>query len=221
MEGKGSATIHDVTVTLVPIEHVSSTSETLQTLQDEAERVSHSLTRAQNAISSLESYLKSFTASSVNANLLGEQIDNYEAVGERLDDRVMALKKEQAQLAKKIQEENHRIIVANAAQGDVMTRTKVIVGVFADVAGSVELVLIYGEPHIIFATFSLNTNRPSSRDLCELGCGIRCTSLPGCQIERKASWHTNDYYLQGYRSPEYWRGMRSCFFLRKILTTVP
>ncbi|KAF8891549.1 hypothetical protein CPB85DRAFT_1566203 [Mucidula mucida] len=140
VEGKGLATIHDVTVLMPPSNVHATTSDVLEGLLDKKERITRALKRAELSIGSLQTYLNS---DRFEAKLLGDQIDNYEAVAERLDERVMQLQKDEAATDVKIVEERQRLS-AGTSDEDAELRMKVGVGVYAAVSGSIELILIYG-----------------------------------------------------------------------------
>lgn len=142
VEGKGLATIHDVTVLMPPSNVHATTSDVLEGLLDKKERITRALKRAELSIGSLQTYLNS---DRFEAKLLGDQINNYEAVAERLDERVMQLQKDEAATDVKIVEERQRLS-AGTSDEDAELRMKVGVGVYAAVSGSIELILIYGAP---------------------------------------------------------------------------
>ncbi|KAF9012156.1 hypothetical protein BDZ89DRAFT_1077476 [Hymenopellis radicata] len=143
VEGKGSATIHDVTVSMAPSDTKATTSDVLQELLDKKQRIAGALKRAELSIGSLQTYLNSFDASRFEGKLLGDQIENYEAVAERLDERVMQLRKDEAATDAEIVVERQRLS-AGTIDEDAALRMKVGVGVFAAAAGPVDLILIYG-----------------------------------------------------------------------------
>jgi hypothetical protein len=75
----------------------STTSEALRSLNAERERVRKILDRTRNSLKHLEGFITTINMQHVGASQLGDVIDSYNSVGEKLDGRVSEL---EAQLNK-------------------------------------------------------------------------------------------------------------------------
>ncbi|KAF7360581.1 hypothetical protein MVEN_00789400 [Mycena venus] len=142
VEGRGAATIHDVTLSMVD-KPVSNSSPKLEELWDTRETVADSLTRCDLALSSVRQYLGSLTVQNLAVSQLESVLEQYETTGARLDARKAELSRE----LKRIDAE----IKAERAQGKIppgqnKLRNKATIGVFAQTAGDVEIALIYAVP---------------------------------------------------------------------------
>ncbi|KAF8877368.1 hypothetical protein BD779DRAFT_1789595 [Infundibulicybe gibba] len=94
VEGRGSATIHDVTMSEAPVKGATSTSPALEALEIKKSRTKNALDRCNELLASLGSYLGTTHVKHIAANDLGSFIDNYTMTCERLDERVIELKQE-------------------------------------------------------------------------------------------------------------------------------
>ncbi|KAH6888799.1 hypothetical protein BKA70DRAFT_1442860 [Coprinopsis sp. MPI-PUGE-AT-0042] len=101
VEGRGNATISDVTVAL-PIAKKPDTDPKVAALKEELERTGNTLERTRSLLSSTEKYLESATAQYVDVSKLKEVTQNYEETAKRLDDEIIKLKKERSELEQKI-----------------------------------------------------------------------------------------------------------------------
>ncbi|CAK5270370.1 unnamed protein product [Mycena citricolor] len=141
VEGRGAATIHDVTVSTEKGEHVPTTSPVLETLLATQALAETALARTERAIASLETYLGSVTVEHLDVSKLDSVIAAYDATGARLDARKAELGAQLLQLEGQVREERDRIAVPH--ENDQL-RVRVAIGVFADAAGDVEIALVYG-----------------------------------------------------------------------------
>ncbi|KAJ7149203.1 hypothetical protein C8R43DRAFT_925110 [Mycena crocata] len=148
VEGRGAATIHDVTVSMAKGEHVASTSPKLRELLDKREKKSNALTRCEKALAALQQYLGSLTVQHLEVSKLENVLENYESTGERLDAKKAELTEELRLLDADISAERAAIAVPH--ENDKL-RTKAAIGVFAQKEGNVEIALIYAVP---FATWT-------------------------------------------------------------------
>ncbi|KAG6907487.1 hypothetical protein DXG01_008777 [Tephrocybe rancida] len=139
VEGRGSATIHDVS-SYTHRPRVATTSSAISALELKKEKTSKALERCQKAIASLEAYLSTMDVKTVDVAQVRNVVKEYDTTAEELDDRVLEL---QAQL-KEIDEElaKERTNLRGLAYNGRLNK-RVVISVFADIEGEVEIVLIY------------------------------------------------------------------------------
>ncbi|KAF8073969.1 hypothetical protein FPV67DRAFT_1560259 [Lyophyllum atratum] len=108
VEGRGAATIHDVTLSDMPQAPVPSTSEHLLELTSEKE-LAKKLVRAMKGMTSLEAYLSTFNVQHTDVATLDKVIKHYDATsGSRLDKKILDLEKKITKLRDEIKEEQDR-----------------------------------------------------------------------------------------------------------------
>lgn len=141
VEGRGSATIHGVTIsTIVPPPSLTS-SDTLKELLDKKKRTERACERAMKSLGGLEAYLGSLKIEHLAASNLREVVNSYDTAAEELDDRITELKDELAETDDAISIEKAKL---SGPVGNPKLNLKVSIGVFADFEGEVSIVLIYG-----------------------------------------------------------------------------
>ncbi|KAJ7119756.1 hypothetical protein C8R44DRAFT_672693 [Mycena epipterygia] len=150
VEGRGAATIHDVTVSTARGEQTPTSSPNLDELQKRREKTTNALTRCGKALASLEQYLGSLAAQHLEVSKLENVLENYESTGERLDAKKSELTDELQLIDAEIAVERAKIAVP---QENNKLRTKAAVGVFAQAAGNVEIALIYAVPFATWTAF--------------------------------------------------------------------
>ncbi|KAF8066009.1 hypothetical protein FPV67DRAFT_1562583 [Lyophyllum atratum] len=107
VEGRGAATIHDVTLSDMPQAPVPSTSEHLLELTSEKE-LAKKLVRAMKGMTSLQAYLSTFNVQHTDVATLDKVIKHYDASGSRLDKKILDLEKKITKLRDEIKEEQDR-----------------------------------------------------------------------------------------------------------------
>ncbi|KAJ7162879.1 hypothetical protein C8R46DRAFT_903388 [Mycena filopes] len=151
VEGRGAATIHDVTVSTAKGEwHVPTSSPALVALLSKRGRTANALARCAKSIASLEQYLGSLTVEHLDVSKLESVMANYDATGERLDARKIDLTAELRQIDEDVAAERTRI--ASPHENDKL-RVRAAIGVFAQGAGDVEIALIYAVPRATWTAF--------------------------------------------------------------------
>ncbi|KAJ7119753.1 hypothetical protein C8R44DRAFT_788827 [Mycena epipterygia] len=150
VEGRGAATIHDVTVSTARGGHTPTSSPKLDELQKRREKTTNALTRCGKALTSLEQYLGSLAVQYLEVSKLENVLENYESTGERLDAKKSELTDELQLIDAEIAVERAKIAVP---QENNKLRTKAAVGVFAQAAGNVEIALIYAVPFATWTAF--------------------------------------------------------------------
>ncbi|KAJ7119742.1 hypothetical protein C8R44DRAFT_624324 [Mycena epipterygia] len=143
VEGRGAATIHDVTVSMAQREHNVTSSPELIELYNRREKTASALARCKKSIASLEKYLSSLTVEHLEVSKLESVMENYDSTGEKLDARKYDLKEQLRIIDAKIVLERAQIA---APQENDKLQMKAAIGVFAEAAGNVEIALIYAVP---------------------------------------------------------------------------
>ncbi|KAJ3537111.1 hypothetical protein NMY22_g5732 [Coprinellus aureogranulatus] len=148
VEGHGSATIHDVTISAVDLPPTVTTSEKLESLESELTKGVKALARAQKALGSLETYLRSLNSQHLDVSKLQSIVESYDSAAEKLDTRITELEKEKKRLEEEIAEEKKAIA---GPKGNVKLGLKSSIEVFANFEGEVEVALIYAVSNATWA----------------------------------------------------------------------
>lgn len=141
VEGRGAATIHDVTLSDIPKPTIASTSDRLEELLAEKELAEKGLARCQKGLGSLEAYLSTLTVQHTDVTELDKVIEHYDLTAEKLDKKIIGLEK----LIKRLNEDinTERINITGTPRSEKLG-VRAAIGVFAASEGAVEIVLIYG-----------------------------------------------------------------------------
>ncbi|KAF7340145.1 hypothetical protein MVEN_01933000 [Mycena venus] len=150
VEGRGAATIHDVTVSLAKGEHVPTSSPKLSELLKSRAKTENALTRCEKALTSLEQYLGSLTVQHLEVSNLDNVLEQYDSTGGRLDAKKTELTEELRVLDEQISAERARIAVPHE---NSELRMQAVIGVFAESEGGVEIALIYAVPYATWTAF--------------------------------------------------------------------
>lgn len=141
VEGRGAATIHDVTISNIPEPDTSSTSPTLKILQAKKDRTLKALQRCKKSIESVEAYLATLNIQHIETAKLSQVVADYDATAEQLDERTLELEQKLSDIEEEIDAERVKL---RGTTVDKKLNLRATIGVFADSAGEVEIVLIYG-----------------------------------------------------------------------------
>ncbi|KDQ13207.1 hypothetical protein BOTBODRAFT_175812 [Botryobasidium botryosum FD-172 SS1] len=149
VEGKGSATIHDVTVARTPATpqphpQKSATSPHLQSLYKERKAVGSELYRVSKHLEALERFASTLNAKDNSIDQVVEVMARYEPEAAVLHERTYDLEQRLLELDDSIHEEKSRL----RSEADAVTVSseldkQVTVTIFARGKGPVELVLVY------------------------------------------------------------------------------
>ncbi|KAF8875319.1 hypothetical protein BD779DRAFT_1563878 [Infundibulicybe gibba] len=140
VEGRGKATIHDVTLSETPRQAAPTTSPALEALQAKRTYADQALNRCQALLRSIKIYIDTASVQHIAPTELSSVIDNYLGASERLDNRVIELEQELKAIDANIKKEQDSL--GGPLESELL-RQRVSVGVFAEVGGDVEVVLIY------------------------------------------------------------------------------
>ncbi|KAJ6519265.1 hypothetical protein C8R45DRAFT_950782 [Mycena sanguinolenta] len=150
VEGRGAATIHDVTVSMAKGEHVPTSSPKLSELSSQREKTANALARCEKALTSLEQYLGSLTVQHLEVSHLDKVLEQYDSTGGRLDAKKIELTEELRRLDAEISSERALIAVPHE---NSKLRMQAAIGVFAESEGAVEIALIYAVPYATWTAF--------------------------------------------------------------------
>ncbi|TFK22942.1 mucoidy inhibitor A [Coprinopsis marcescibilis] len=140
VEGRGSATIHDVTIAYIPLTPKSTTSEKLTEPESSLTKTTKALLRAEMALKALESYLGSLNSQHTDVSKLQTIVTNYDETAEKLDDKITELRARKIKLESEIKDEKKAL---DGPRPNEKLALKATIGVFADHEGDVEIALIY------------------------------------------------------------------------------
>ncbi|KAJ6469143.1 hypothetical protein C8R47DRAFT_1055473 [Mycena vitilis] len=150
VEGRGAATIHDVTVSTAKGEHVPTTSPELTALLKSKEKTTDALARCEKSIASLQRYLGSMTVEHLDVSKLETVMETYDSAGEKLDAKKSDLTEALRKVDADILVEKGRIAIPH--ENDQL-RVKAAIGVFAEAEGEVEIALVYAVPRATWTAF--------------------------------------------------------------------
>ncbi|KAJ6498209.1 hypothetical protein DFH09DRAFT_1446849 [Mycena vulgaris] len=128
VEGRGAATIHDVTVS----------------------KIANALAQCQKALASLAQYLGSLSVQHLEVSKLENVLESYEASGERLNAKKSEFTQELRIVETTIVVERAQI---TAPHENDRLRMKAAIGLFAQAAGDLEIALIYAVPAATWTAF--------------------------------------------------------------------
>ncbi|KXN85068.1 Protein F37C4.5 [Leucoagaricus sp. SymC.cos] len=140
VEGTGHATIHDVTISDLPLPEKPTTSDKLDDLLHKKKKTDQAIDRCSLAIKSLETYLGTLNVKDVGVAEVANIVKTYQATGEGLDNQITGLRDELEKLESDIKIERKNL--ENPAENQEL-RKRASVGLFADTEGEVGIKLIY------------------------------------------------------------------------------
>ena len=141
VEGRGAATIHDVTLSNIPQAERVASSARLEDLVTEKDLAEKGLVRCRKALASLEAYVSSINAQHTDMSDLDLVIEHYDKAAEKLDKKIAGLKKTIKKIGEDIEKEQKEL---EGPPKDAKLCLRAAIGVFAAAEGQVEIALIYG-----------------------------------------------------------------------------
>ncbi|KAJ8522073.1 hypothetical protein ONZ45_g1288 [Pleurotus djamor] len=144
IEGRGAATIHDVTVAPAPNDTKPATSELLQSLSKEEKRVEQAIVRCKSAATSLEKYFNALAPGTVAIADLSSQMETLERENAKIDERLFGLEAQLSDIKTKIEEEEERVNALSFVVPELNLVATLVV--FAEEEGDAEIALIYAVP---------------------------------------------------------------------------
>ncbi|KAF9465724.1 hypothetical protein BDZ94DRAFT_1214090 [Collybia nuda] len=140
VEGRGSATIHDVTISHTPKPGTSSPSPTLKALQIKKKRNLMAIERCKKSIKAIEEYLNTLSVQHIDMAKLGQVVADYNTTTEQLDEQLMELEQKLSDVEGEIAAENTKLSGTNVND---KLGLRAAIGIFADSESEVEIALIY------------------------------------------------------------------------------
>ena len=182
MEGRGPATIHDVTLSKTKPPPPPTTSPRLSSLLTSLTETTKSLARAQKSLDALSTYLSTLDAQSTESAQLQSILDAYESTAASLDDKVTRLEKEKQRLDREVKEEKAALA---GPKGNVKLGLEATIAVFAEFEGEVEITIIYGSSTLfqIASGIKCTIHLFLSFDQRNLVCAVRYPRLDGHERE--------------------------------------
>ena len=151
VEGRGPATIHDVTVGRTPEPPKPDVPTALLNLLEHKEQISEALQRGVTLRGAIDRYLATLDAQHVRAHELDKIMEGCEATCAKVEDRIRGLRKQLKAVEKDIQKQQEASVpegggMATKGQKDKSSRVraKISLSLFAEKESEVELVLVYG-----------------------------------------------------------------------------
>ena len=141
VEGRGAATIHDVTISTISSPPIPTTSPALISLLAKEKHTEKALTRTRKSLASLEAYLASMNIEHLAVSNVRGVMQEYETSASELDEKVTELEDELKETQDAIQEEKKRL---SGPTINEKLNLKATIGVFADFEGEIKVALIYG-----------------------------------------------------------------------------
>jgi hypothetical protein len=137
----GPAIIQGVTASKVEMQEPDDTSPLLEELEGKKLRAVNTIERCKKTIKAIDTYIEKLDVEHLDISGLGEAMEIYDSTEEEWEDKIILIKKEIVSLDKKIEEEELRL---EKQVGNKKLRTQVVVGLYAESAGEVEITVIYG-----------------------------------------------------------------------------
>lgn len=144
VEGRGAATIHDVTISDIPQPDVLSTSPALKALQAKKQRTSKALQRCLKSIQSVEAYLGTLSVQHIDMAKIGQVVADYDVTAGQLDEQLLELEQQLSDIGEEIDAERAKLQRTTVNE---KLNLRAAIGVFAESEGEVEIALIYGMLH--------------------------------------------------------------------------
>lgn len=148
VEGRGKATIQDVTISREVPDRAPSTSPTLESLKVDKEDLTAAIQRCEKTISGLDHYFRTLDvhhAAKANSDASHPTVlpllDDYHTASEKYDTKLLSLKRHLKKLEIAIIEEEKAL--QDSVKTDSNRLMKVTVGLFADAEAEIELKLKY------------------------------------------------------------------------------
>ncbi|KAH9480090.1 Protein F37C4.5 [Psilocybe cubensis] len=140
VEGRGAATIHDVSISTIKPPPTPTTSPLLTDLLSKEKKTQKALARALKSLSSVETYISSVRVEDLDVSNLRNVVQQYDATAGELDDRVTELEDELKKIDEELKKERQRLA---GPTGNDKLNLKATIGVFADFEGEIKIALIY------------------------------------------------------------------------------
>jgi hypothetical protein len=142
VEGRGAATIHDVTIFDIPAPSAPTTSPALEELGAKKNDVKSTLERSKRLLASLDTFSGSLSVEHLDPpSKLSAVLAAYEENAKPLQKTIFHSEKELKKLQDEYNAERRKL---STPHDDARLRVGASVGVFAQAEGELEITLIYG-----------------------------------------------------------------------------
>ena len=141
VEAIGPAIIQGVTASKVDLQEPENTSPLLEELKDKRLRAVNTVERYKKTLKAIDTYIDKLNVEHLDISALGKAMDIYNTTEEGWENKITLVEKEIVSLDKKIEEEKLRL---EKQVGNKRLRTQIVVGLYAETAGEVEIIVIYG-----------------------------------------------------------------------------
>ncbi|KAG6898902.1 hypothetical protein C0993_002979 [Termitomyces sp. T159_Od127] len=115
-------------------------SSAISDLTEKKLKTSRALERCRKAIHSVEAYLATMDVKTIDVVQVRQVLKEYDSTAEELDNRVLELEAQLREIRAELRKERAK---SRSTKTNGRLNKRVIIGVFAEVAGEVEIVLIY------------------------------------------------------------------------------
>ncbi|KAF8636223.1 hypothetical protein AX17_003709 [Amanita inopinata Kibby_2008] len=150
VEGRGRATIHDVTIANMPIPPKPTTSPALDGLKSRKDHVSKALERCERMREALAKYLSTLHVEHVTVGELDKIVEGYDATEEKLDEKILDLQKQLSTIEEQILKEKDELGFSRCTAGffiqlfnQATLGLRTSLSIFAEAEGEAELILKY------------------------------------------------------------------------------
>ncbi|KAF8960056.1 hypothetical protein BDZ97DRAFT_1906024 [Flammula alnicola] len=144
VEARGPVVIHGVASSKVAKKQPDETSPLLEELNGNKEKATDALERYKKALKAIDGYMDKIDVQYLDISKLGEAMEIYDTTEEKWDAKIRQVNKEIEAIEGEMTEEEERL---ENAVGNKELRTRVVVGLFAESATEIEIVLIYAVSH--------------------------------------------------------------------------
>lgn len=145
VDGRGPCTIHEVSISEIPVAPPVTTSDNLEDLAKQKTRLEKALKRCQKAVAAVDSFQNSLDVRHIKADDLANVQRGVEVVSEELDVKQLDLEEKIGAVAREIEEERKAL---GEVREDNELRQRVSITVVAEKECDVEIALVYGQSPI-------------------------------------------------------------------------
>ena len=113
----------------------------LEELEDKRLKAVNTIERYKKTLRAIDTYINKLNVEHLDISELGNAMDIYDSTEEEWENKITLVEKEIVSLDKEIEKEK---LGLEKQVGNKKLRTQVVVGLYAEMAGEVEITVIYG-----------------------------------------------------------------------------